>query len=71
MVKYKDINAIGLFEELLIIREIIDNNKTDLQTLTLVKKSLGEFSNVDVALRILLTIPIASAGAERSFPKLK
>jgi len=67
----KDIDAIDLFEELLILREMVDNNMTALQTLTLVKKSLGSFSNVEVALRILLTIPIASAGAERSFSKLK
>ncbi|KAL4152830.1 hypothetical protein QTP88_000663 [Uroleucon formosanum] len=67
----KDIDAIDLFEELLILREMVDNNMTALQILTLVKKSLGSFSNVEVALRILLTIPIASAGAERSFSKLK
>ncbi|CAI6356928.1 unnamed protein product [Macrosiphum euphorbiae] len=67
----KDIDAIDLFEELLILREMVDNNMTAIQTLTLVKKSLGSFSNVEVALRILLTIPIASAGAERSFSKLK
>lgn len=68
----KDIDAIiDLFEELLILREMVDNNMTALQTLKLVKRSLGSFSNVEVALRILLTIPVASAGAERSFSKLK
>ncbi|KAF0748928.1 zinc finger MYM-type protein 1-like [Aphis craccivora] len=67
----KDIDAVDLFEELLILREMVDNNMTALQTLKLVKHSLGSFSNVEVALRILLTIPIASAGAERSFSKLK
>lgn len=67
----KDLDAINLFEELLILREIVDNNMTASQTLTLVKKSLGSFSNVEVALRILLTIPIASARVERSFSKLK
>jgi len=50
---------------------MVDNSMTALQTLTLVKNSLSLFSNVEVDLRILLTIPIASAGAERSFSKLK
>lgn len=67
----KDIDAIDLLEEILVLREMVDDNMTTLDTLKLVKKSLGSFSNVEVALRILLTIPVASAGAERSFSKLK
>lgn len=50
---------------------MVDNNMTALQTLKLVKRSLGSFSNVEVALRILLTISVASARAERNFSKLK
>ncbi|KAE9522762.1 hypothetical protein AGLY_016871 [Aphis glycines] len=67
----KDIDAIDLFEELLILQVMVDNNMTAVQTLKLVKNSLGSFLYVEVALEILLTILIALTGAERSFSKLK
>lgn len=67
----KDIEAIDLFQELLIVREMVDENMTALQTLSLVKKTYGSFPNTEIALRILMTIPVTSAGAERSFSKLK
>lgn len=56
--KDKDVDAIDLFEEHLILREIVNNNTMALQTLTLVKKLLGSLSNVEVVLRIFLTICI-------------
>lgn len=67
----KDIEAIDLFQEILIVREIVEENLTALQTLSLLKKTHGSFPNTEIAIRVLLTIPVTSAGAERSFSKLK
>lgn len=41
------------------------------QILSLLKKMMGSFPNTCIALRIMLTIPVTSATAERSFSKLK
>ncbi|KAL4121627.1 hypothetical protein QTP88_014101 [Uroleucon formosanum] len=67
----KDIDSIELYEELTILRNIIDDSKTALQILSLLKKMMGSFPNTYIALRIILTIPVTSATAERSFSKLK
>lgn len=65
----KDIDAIELYNEL--IRCIVNEDTTPLQALSFVKNSLVCLPNIGIALRILLTIPVTSACAERSFSKLK
>ncbi|XP_025208235.1 uncharacterized protein LOC112603731 [Melanaphis sacchari] len=67
----RDLDSVDMYSELIIFRNIIDDNTTVLQALTLIKKSPGSFQNISIALRILLTIPVTSAGVERSFSKLK
>lgn len=41
------------------------------QILSLLKKMMGSFPKTCIALGIMLTIPVTSATAERSFSKLK
>lgn len=66
----KDLNGNDLYEEILIFRHLIDKNTTPLQVLSEIKKT-NAFPNLNIALRIMLTIPLTSAGAERTFSKLK
>ncbi|XP_060861822.1 uncharacterized protein LOC132938833 [Metopolophium dirhodum] len=66
----KDLNGYDLYEEILIFRHLIDKNTTPLQVLSEIKKT-NAFPNLNIALRIMLTIPLTSAGAERTFSKLK
>jgi len=54
----------------LIFRHLVDGNIPLLQVLFEVKKT-NAFPNISIALRIMLTIPLTSAGAERYYPKLK
>lgn len=49
----------------------VTENQTPLEVLSIVKNSNGSFPNINVTLRILLTIPVTSSSAERSFSKLK
>ncbi|XP_025191899.1 uncharacterized protein LOC112592126 [Melanaphis sacchari] len=49
----------------------ISEEITAFQALTVLKKCYGSFPNISIALRIILSIPVTSAGAERSFSKLK
>jgi len=67
----KDVSECDLFDELVICRNIVDESETPLQVLCTLKKCNGAFPNLSVAIRIMLIIPITSAGAERSFSKLK
>ncbi|KAL4101295.1 hypothetical protein QTP88_021315 [Uroleucon formosanum] len=67
----KDICAYDLIEELLICQNIVDKSVTPIEVLNFIKISNGAFPNLTVALMIMLTIPITSASAERSFSKLK
>ncbi|CAI6377857.1 unnamed protein product [Macrosiphum euphorbiae] len=67
----RDINGADLYMELLIFRSIVDENATPLQALSFLKNVSSSFPNIEVAIRIMLTIPVTSAGAERSFSKLK
>lgn len=67
----KDIDALDLYAELIIFRSLVSEIQTPLEALSIVKNSNGSFPNISVALRILLTIPVTSASAERSFSKLK
>ncbi|XP_050059883.1 uncharacterized protein LOC114132402 [Aphis gossypii] len=67
-----DIDATDLCSELIIFRTMVNENTTAIiQALRILKTSCGSFPNINIALRILLTIPVASAGAERAFSKLK
>jgi len=63
--------ATDLCSELIIFRTMVNENTTAIQALRILKTSCGSFPNINIALRILLTIPVASAGAERAFSKLK
>jgi len=67
----KDIEAADLCNELIIFRTVVNENITALQALRILKTSCSSFPNMNIALRILLTIHVASAGAERALSKLK
>jgi len=66
-----DIDATDLCSELIIFRTMVNENTTAIQALRILKTSCSSFPNINIALRILLTIPVASAGVERAFSKLK
>ena len=68
---YYDINFLDLFLELKVLKEIIqveDNNPIDI--LNHIRR-LDSFSNTYIIFRIMLTISVSVASAERSFSKLK
>lgn len=67
----KDIDGNELYHELQIFKSLVEINTTALQSLSILKKLNGSFPNITIALRIMLTVPITSASAERSFSKLK
>uniref|UniRef100_A0AAV2KYQ8 HAT C-terminal dimerisation domain-containing protein n=1 Tax=Knipowitschia caucasica TaxID=637954 RepID=A0AAV2KYQ8_KNICA len=68
----QDLNALDLFVELRILREMIPKGATTaLKTLRYLKSIEGTFPNCEIALRVLLTIPVTVASGERSFSKLK
>lgn len=66
-----DLCLSDLFDELLICRNIVDESATPIEVLCKLKKFSGAFPNLSIALRIMMTIPITSADAERRFSKLK
>lgn len=73
-----DINGDDLFNEILHVKSILGEEHTKTRArpkdvLRAIKKtdSRDLFTNLWVALRILLTIPVTVASAERSFSKLK
>ncbi|XP_050524356.1 zinc finger MYM-type protein 1-like [Daktulosphaira vitifoliae] len=66
-----DINGIELFDELKIFCRILNKQMTSIECLNLIETTCGSFPNISIALRILLTLPITTASAERSFSKLK
>ncbi len=69
-----DIVASELYEELLIFRHTMKEDSTPIGALSFLKTmpgAISAFPNIVISLRILLTIPITSASAERSFSKLK
>ncbi|XP_058778632.1 uncharacterized protein LOC131652705 [Vicia villosa] len=66
-----DIDGLDLFMELQILKDIIKvENDTPIDILNYIKR-LDSFPNAYIAYRIMLTIPITVASAERSFSKLK
>ncbi|XP_050065547.1 zinc finger MYM-type protein 1-like [Aphis gossypii] len=67
----KDIDFMELYNELVNFRLIVNEETTPLEALSVVKYSSECFPNIGIALRILLTILVTSACAERIFSKLK
>ncbi|KAK4729430.1 hypothetical protein R3W88_022418 [Solanum pinnatisectum] len=68
---HSDIDGLDLFSELKVLREIIKvEDNTLIEILNQIKR-LDSFPNAYIAYRIMLTIPVTVASAERSFSKLK
>ena len=68
---FSDIDGLDLFQELTVLRKVLQSEiNTHVETLTYIKR-LDCFPNACIAFRILLTIPVTIASAERSFSKLK
>jgi len=68
-----DISGAELYDELCLLSEIIDKGTSPLRVLQkILWNSVGDvYPNVAIALRIMLTLPVTTATAERSFSKLK
>ncbi|XP_071051386.1 zinc finger MYM-type protein 1-like [Onthophagus taurus] len=69
----RDIIASDLCREIRLINGFITKEQTPIEVLSFIHRNslTSEFSNLSIALRILLTIPVAVATGERSFSKLK
>ena len=68
---YYDINGLDLYLELIVLKEVVQiDENTPINVLNYLKR-LDSFPNAYIAYRILLTIPVTVASAERSFSKLK
>ncbi|XP_042466060.1 zinc finger MYM-type protein 1-like [Zingiber officinale] len=69
---YSDVNGDDLFSELTFLKcSLPEESKSAIDVLDYLKKMDGCFPNAHVAYKILLTIPVTVASAERSFSKLK
>jgi hypothetical protein len=68
---FSDLDGIDLFSELKVLQEILPKEKTTTTDILNFIKDLNCFPNASIAYRILLTIPVTVASAERSFSKLK
>ncbi|XP_073131436.1 uncharacterized protein [Henckelia pumila] len=67
-----DISGDDLFSELTFLKCSLPREaKTTIDVVNYLKKMDGCFSNAQIAYKILLTIPVTVASAERSFSKLK
>ncbi|XP_035830929.1 uncharacterized protein LOC118480273 [Helianthus annuus] len=70
--QFKEFDQIfDLFEELKMLREIIHVESDTLTNILTYIKNFNSFPNAYIAYRIVLTIPVTVATAERSFSKLK
>ena len=68
---YSDIDNLDLFSKLKVLKEVLQiNENSPINVLNYVKR-LEFFPNACIAFRILLTILVTIASAERSFSKLK
>jgi hypothetical protein len=66
-----DLDGLDLFSELKVLKEILQiEESAPIDILNYIKR-LDSFPNACIAYRILLTIPVTVASAERSFSKLK
>jgi hypothetical protein len=67
----QDLDGLDLFLELKVLKEILQiEESAPIDILNYIKR-LDSFPNACIACRILLTIPVTVAFAERSFSKLK
>ncbi len=66
-----DINANEIFDELQVLTEIIPYNTTPKDALQFILMHKNVAPNTAIALRILITVPLSIASAERSFSKLR
>ncbi|XP_021980504.1 zinc finger MYM-type protein 1-like [Helianthus annuus] len=66
-----DIDGLDLFDELKMLRDIIHVESDTLTNILTYIKNFNSFPNAYIAYRIVLTIPVTVATAERSFSKLK
>jgi len=68
-----DIDGIDLYEELMMFRNILPQNYSILEALQFIfDNNLSEiYPNSIIVLQIILTSPVTTATAERSFSKLK
>ncbi|VYS52157.1 unnamed protein product [Arabidopsis thaliana] len=70
--EHSDIDGADLFMELKVLREVLPNEVTKpIEVLDFLKRVEGCYPNTWISFRILLTIPVSVASAERSFSKLK
>ena len=68
---YSNINGLDLYSELKDLKEVLQiTDNSPINVLNYIKR-LEYFPNACIAFRILLTIPVTVASAERSFSKLK
>ena len=67
----KDIDGLELCCELLFLQDSLQKSMGPLDILNFLKKRSLIYPNAVIAYRILLTIPVTVASAERSFSKLK
>ena len=68
---YSNIDGLDLFSKLKVLKEVLQiNEKSPINVLNYIKR-LESFPIACIAFRILLTIPVTIASAERSFSKLK
>ena len=68
---YSDIDGLDLYSELKVLKEFLQiNDNSPINVLNYIKR-LESFPNACIAFKILLTIPVTVASAERSFSKLK
>ena len=65
----RDIVGVDLYHEMLLFRDFLSAN--NLKNLNALKGNTASFPNLSIARRILLTMPVTVASAERSFSKLK
>uniref|UniRef100_J3MBM8 HAT C-terminal dimerisation domain-containing protein n=1 Tax=Oryza brachyantha TaxID=4533 RepID=J3MBM8_ORYBR len=68
--EHKDIDGKELYGELIFIQDLLNESMSTLDILRFLKKH-PFYPNAIIAYRILLTIPVTIASAERSFSKLK
>lgn len=68
----KNADGIDLFSELIIFRSLVNEDTIPFQAQNILKTTHESFPNLlTIAHRIMLTIPVTSACAERNFSKLK
>jgi len=67
---YYDIDGLDLFSQLILTKILHIEESALIDTLNYIKR-FDSFPNASIAYRILLTIPVTVASAERSFSKLK